>query len=51
LGDALLADDDIDRALARWQPAQLQLGNALYARGRDIGNYLLFHRPPVARIG
>jgi 2-polyprenyl-6-methoxyphenol hydroxylase-like FAD-dependent oxidoreductase len=51
LSDALRADDDIDRALARWQPSQLRLGRALYASGSETGNFLLFRRPPIARAG
>lgn len=43
--------DDIDGALARWQPEQLDLGQALYRQGRRIGDALLFHQPPLTRVG
>ncbi|MBO9123734.1 MULTISPECIES: FAD binding domain-containing protein [unclassified Rhizobium] len=49
LADALLAfPDDIDLALARWEPRQIALGKALYRQGANAGDYLLFHRPPSA---
>ena len=43
--------DDVDGALARWQPEQLELGQGLYRQGRRIGDALLFHRPPLTRVG
>ena len=43
--------DDVDRALERWEPQQLTLGNRLYEHGSRTGDYLLFHTPPVAKVG
>lgn len=38
LADALIdADGDIDVALSRWEPGQLELGRNLVARARDVG--------------
>jgi 2,6-dihydroxypyridine 3-monooxygenase len=38
LADALRAGDgDVVEALRRWEPAQLELGRALLARTRDLG--------------
>ena len=37
LADALSAHDDVDRALAAWEPAQLELGRQLLDRTRRIG--------------
>lgn len=52
LVDALRASpDDIDAALKAWEPRQIALGKALRRQGMETGNYLLFHRPPAARIG
>ncbi|WP_267221393.1 FAD binding domain-containing protein [Dyella silvae] len=52
LADALKASpDDIQGALARWEPAQVALGKALRRQGTETGNYLLFHRPPDALVG
>ena len=43
--------DDISAALARWEPDQVALGKYLRRQGSQIGDYLLFHRPPIARVG
>lgn len=52
LADALRASpEDIDVALANWEPDQVQLGKALYNQGTEAGSYLLFHRAPSVRIG
>lgn len=52
LADALLAaPDNIDAALKAWEPRQIALGKVLRRQGVETGNYLLFHRPPDARIG
>ena len=52
LADALLmAPNDLDKALAYWEPAQLRLGHRLYEQGSRSGDYLLFDRPPIARVG
>jgi len=48
LADELRASpDDIPAALARWEPSQVALGRHLRRQGSQIGNYLLFHRPPI----
>jgi len=45
LKQALLEEpDDLDKALASWQPGQLDLGNYLYARGTRAGDQLMFHK-------
>lgn len=36
--------EDIDSALARWQPAQVELGKSLQAYGQSLGNPLMFGR-------
>ncbi len=47
--DALTAfPDDLDRALASWEPDQIALGRYLYDQGSNIGNHLLFHALPTA---
>lgn len=52
LVDALEAEaGDIDRALERWEPRQLALGNSLYHQGTRAGDYLLFGKPPTGRVG
>ena len=51
LADALQASPNIPAALARWEPPQVALGKYLRQQGSQIGNYLLFHRSPVAKIG
>ena len=39
LGEAIaVADGDVPRALASWQPAQLALGRATVARAREVGD-------------
>ena len=43
--------DDVDRALAHWEPQQLVLGAHLYEQGRRAGDSLLFQRPPRANVG
>lgn len=50
LADELAIDDDIDAALARWEPQQVMFGKYLEKQGSDSGNYLLFHRPPGAVV-
>lgn len=35
--------DEIDQALAAWEPAQIKLGHYLHQQGTETGNYLLFH--------
>jgi 2-polyprenyl-6-methoxyphenol hydroxylase-like FAD-dependent oxidoreductase len=45
------APNDIDVALARWEPDQVALGKYLRQQGTRTGDYLLFHRPPMARVG
>ena len=42
---------DVDAALERWQPQQIMLGHYLHQQGSRTGNYLLFHKPPVAKVG
>jgi 2-polyprenyl-6-methoxyphenol hydroxylase-like FAD-dependent oxidoreductase len=52
LVDALQASpNDLPAALARWEPPQVALGKYLRQQGSQIGDYLLFHRSPVAKIG
>lgn len=52
LADALaVSPDNVDAALQEWEPGQLALGRALYRQGTGIGDYLLFKKPPVARVG
>lgn len=36
--------DDIEAALARWEPAQVRYGEFLKRQGVETGEYLLFHR-------
>jgi 2-polyprenyl-6-methoxyphenol hydroxylase-like FAD-dependent oxidoreductase len=43
--------EDIDTALARWEPGQIMLGRQLYEHGTSIGNHLLFRTLPATRIG
>lgn len=51
LADALeIERDDVTRALARWEPGQLQLGNRLYEAGTSAGDYLIFDRQPMLRF-
>jgi hypothetical protein len=38
-------------ALARWEPDQVALGKYLRQQGSQAGDYLLFHKPPFARVG
>jgi 2-polyprenyl-6-methoxyphenol hydroxylase-like FAD-dependent oxidoreductase len=50
LADELQASpNDVSAALARWEPPQVALGKYLRQQGSQIGDYLLFHRPPIAR--
>jgi 2-polyprenyl-6-methoxyphenol hydroxylase-like FAD-dependent oxidoreductase len=52
LADELQAfPNDVPAALARWEPAQVALGKYLRQQGSQIGDYLLFHRPPIAKVG
>ena len=52
LADELQASPkDVPAALARWEPPQAALGKYLRQQGSQAGDYLLFHRPPVAKIG
>jgi 2-polyprenyl-6-methoxyphenol hydroxylase-like FAD-dependent oxidoreductase len=52
LTDQLQASpDDIPTALARWEPDQVALGKYLRLQGSQTGDYLLFRRPPIARVG
>jgi 2-polyprenyl-6-methoxyphenol hydroxylase-like FAD-dependent oxidoreductase len=52
LADELQASpEDLSAALARWEPPQVALGKRLRQQGSRTGDYLLFHRPPVAKIG
>jgi 2-polyprenyl-6-methoxyphenol hydroxylase-like FAD-dependent oxidoreductase len=41
--------DDIPAALARWEPPQVAFGRYLRRQGSQVGNYLLFHRPPMQK--
>ena len=43
--------NDIAMALARWEPDQVALGKYLRQKGTQTGDYLLFRRPPIARVG
>jgi 2-polyprenyl-6-methoxyphenol hydroxylase-like FAD-dependent oxidoreductase len=43
--------DDIPAALARREPPQVALGKYLRQQGSQTGDYLLFHRAPIAKIG
>lgn len=52
LADELQAfSDEVPAALARWEPDQVALGKYLRLQGSQTGDYLLFHRPPIARVG
>ncbi|MEM7522902.1 MAG: FAD binding domain-containing protein [Pseudomonadota bacterium] len=51
LGDALGSIDDVDAALASWEPEQLALGWRLYRQGVSIGDHLLFHSDPGHSVG
>ena len=52
LADELQATPgDIPAALARWEPDQVALGKYLRRQGSQTGDYLLFHRPPFAKVG
>jgi len=52
LADELQASpNDVIDALARWEPPQVALGKYLRQQGSQVGDYLLFHRPPIAKIG
>lgn len=35
--------DDVDGALARWEPQQMMLGHHLYRQGTSVGDHLLFN--------
>ncbi len=43
--------NDIDEALARWEPRQLYLGKVLYEQGTRAGDSLLFRRDLNERVG
>ncbi|MEO1017380.1 MAG: FAD binding domain-containing protein [Pseudomonadota bacterium] len=43
--------EDVDQALTRWEPDQLRLGNSLYKQGSRTGDFLLFQKPPAAKVG
>ena len=43
--------DDVPAALARWEPDQVALGKYLRQQGSRTGDYLLFNRPPITRVG
>ena len=43
--------NDVSAALARWEPPQVALGKYLRQQGSQTGDYLLFHRAPIAKIG
>jgi 2-polyprenyl-6-methoxyphenol hydroxylase-like FAD-dependent oxidoreductase len=52
LADELQAfPDDIPAALARWEPDQVALGKYLRQQGSQTGDYLLFNKAPIARVG
>ncbi|MEM6623943.1 MAG: FAD-dependent monooxygenase [Pseudomonadota bacterium] len=51
LGEAVAAFDDVDEALARWEPGQLMLGHQLYRQGSSVGDHLLFHSNPERMVG
>jgi 2-polyprenyl-6-methoxyphenol hydroxylase-like FAD-dependent oxidoreductase len=43
--------NDVSAALSRWEPNQVALGKYLRHQGSQTGDYLLFHRPPIAEVG
>lgn len=51
LGEAVAQFDDVDEALARWEPGQLMLGQQLYRQGTSVGDHLLFHDSPGRQVG
>jgi 2-polyprenyl-6-methoxyphenol hydroxylase-like FAD-dependent oxidoreductase len=52
LADELLASPgDVPATLVRWEPLQVALGKHLRQQGTQIGDYLLFQRPPIAKVG
>ncbi len=52
LADAIEdAPEDLDLALANWEPQQLALGRHLFEQGTRAGDYLLFQKPPVSPVG
>jgi 2-polyprenyl-6-methoxyphenol hydroxylase-like FAD-dependent oxidoreductase len=52
LADELRASpNEVIDALALWEPPQVALGKYLRQQGSQVGDYLLFHRPPIAKIG
>jgi len=52
LHDAMVRfPDDIDAALAHWEPQQLYLGDVLYRQGTRAGDSLLFRRDLSERVG
>lgn len=46
-----LYPNDIDQALAVWQPQQISLGNQLFARGTSLGQHLMLDASPKKRFG
>jgi 2-polyprenyl-6-methoxyphenol hydroxylase-like FAD-dependent oxidoreductase len=42
--------NDLDKALTRWEPQQVALGKQLRDHGSQIGNHLLFHTAPAAKV-
>ncbi|MGZ9721964.1 FAD binding domain-containing protein [Rhizobium miluonense] len=46
-----VSGNDIDAALARWEPQQVMFGKYLETQGSATGDYLLFHRLPVDAVG
>ncbi|CAL8475637.1 FAD binding domain-containing protein [Caballeronia sp. S22] len=43
--------DDVDRALASWEPEQAALGRYLHERGRQVGDHLLFGSTSAKPVG
>jgi 2-polyprenyl-6-methoxyphenol hydroxylase-like FAD-dependent oxidoreductase len=52
LADELQASpNDVPAALLRWEPPQVVLGKYLRQQGSQTGDYLLFHKPPIVKVG
>lgn len=52
LHDVLTAmPEDVDGALAAWEPQQMMLGNMLYRQGSRAGDSLLFRKDMSERVG
>ncbi|REG49044.1 2-polyprenyl-6-methoxyphenol hydroxylase-like FAD-dependent oxidoreductase [Paraburkholderia sp. BL6669N2] len=43
--------DDVDKALASWEPQQTALGRYLLEHGRQVGNHLLFGSASPKQVG